>query len=112
MMRLAAMLPAVPRRISRRHGAVFLKLEVMTASVFSRTTHPSSVSVSSHPSLAYFGKGRLGREIRLERVCHFPIRKGFRFFANSRWDTNGRLIDLFEPQECANYFAAAECGPD
>jgi hypothetical protein len=28
------------------------------------------------------------------------------------WDTIGRLIDLFEPQECANYFAAAGYDPD
>jgi len=28
------------------------------------------------------------------------------------WATIGRLIDLFTPQECANYFAAAGYDPD
>ena len=31
---------------------------------------------------------------------------------DGHWDTIGSLIDLFEPQECANYFAAAGYDPD
>jgi hypothetical protein len=38
--------------------------------------------------------------------------RGFRFFANSFWDAIAHLIDLFEPRESANYFAAAEYDPD
>ena len=35
------------------------------------------------------------------------LRKAAERTVDGLWDTIGRLIDLFEPQECANYFAAA-----
>ncbi|NKL24486.1 transposase, partial [Rhizobium leguminosarum] len=28
------------------------------------------------------------------------------------WDTVGKIVTLFKPQECANYFAAAGYDPD
>ena len=42
----------------------------------------------------------------------FRFVEGFRFFANSLWDAIAHPIDLFEPQESANYFAAAGYDPD
>ena len=40
------------------------------------------------------------------------LRKAAERTIDGLWDTIGRLIDLFEPQECANYFAAAGYDPD
>jgi hypothetical protein len=40
------------------------------------------------------------------------LRKAAERTVDGLWDTIARLIDLFEPQECANYFAAAEYDPD
>jgi hypothetical protein len=40
------------------------------------------------------------------------LRKAAEQTVDGLWDTIGRLIDLFEPQECANYFAAAGYDPD
>jgi len=34
------------------------------------------------------------------------------FFANNLWDAIAHLIDLFEPHESANHFAAAGYDPD
>ena len=40
------------------------------------------------------------------------LRKAAERTIDGLWDTIGRLIDLFEPQECTNYFAAAGYDPD
>ena len=40
------------------------------------------------------------------------LRKAAERTVDGLWDTIGRLIDLFEPPECANYFAAAGYDPD
>ena len=35
------------------------------------------------------------------------LRKAAERTVDGLWDTIGRLVDVFTPQECANYFAAA-----
>jgi len=40
------------------------------------------------------------------------LRKAAERTINGLWAAIGRLIDLFTPQECANYFAAAGYEPD
>jgi transposase len=40
------------------------------------------------------------------------LRKAAERTVESLWDTIGELIDLYTPQECANYFAAAGYDPD
>jgi transposase len=40
------------------------------------------------------------------------LRKAAERTVDGLWDTIGRLIELFKPEECANYFAAAGYDPD
>jgi transposase len=40
------------------------------------------------------------------------LRKAAERTVDGLWDTISRLIDLFEPQECANYFATTGYDPD
>ena len=40
------------------------------------------------------------------------LRKAAEPTVGGLWDTLGHLIDLFTPQECANYFAAAGYEPE
>ena len=40
------------------------------------------------------------------------LRKAAERTVDGLWDTIGRLIDAFSPQECTNYFAAAGYDPD
>jgi transposase len=40
------------------------------------------------------------------------LRKAAERTIQGLWAAIGRLIDLFNPQECANYFAAAGYDPD
>ena len=40
------------------------------------------------------------------------LRKAAERTVDGLWETIGRLIDLFPPQECANYFTAAGYDPD
>jgi len=40
------------------------------------------------------------------------LRKAAERTVDGLWTTIGRLVDIFTPRECANYFAAAGYGPD
>ena len=40
------------------------------------------------------------------------LRKGGQRTVSGLWSLIGKLVDIFQPQECANYFAAAGYDPD
>ena len=40
------------------------------------------------------------------------LRKAAELTVDGLWTTIGRLVDVFTPQECANYFAAAGYNAD
>ena len=40
------------------------------------------------------------------------LRKASERTVNGLWDLIGRLVDLFQPTECANYFSSCGYDPD
>jgi len=40
------------------------------------------------------------------------LRKAAEQTIHGLWDAIGRIVDLYSPEECSNYFAAANCDAD
>ena len=53
------------------------------------------------------GVAEFARQHELSRSSRPQLRKSVMRTVDGLWSVIGRLVDLFTPQECANYFAAA-----
>lgn len=95
----------------------------MTTGTNEITTDVASTALSpgGRHHLGTKGRNHLGNEGRLHRNRHNPIEKAFARLkavlrkAGERTVSGlcsliGRLVDLFQPQECTNYFSS--CGYD